>query len=110
MSDQDAKPKADGAESLSTAGLGLLVKALLTYEQADVDGVRVRVSRQACDDAAALLYRQRDEIARLKKVVTVCWGALAELSPCMYGECQQPQTEALDLALRMAGSVVRPNA
>jgi hypothetical protein len=43
-----------------------LCAALRDYEQADDDGVFVRVSRQACDEAAARIEAQQREIAELR--------------------------------------------
>ena len=62
------------------------------------------------DEAAAEIERLREENKRLRQVTMACWGALAELSPCAHEECCQPQTEALDLALRMAEAELKHNA
>lgn len=50
-----------------------LVEALRSYSQADEDGVTVKVSRQACDEGAALieeLTRQRD--SAIKHIAEWC--------------------------------------
>lgn len=46
-----------------------LCKALRAYQQADMDGVMVLVSRQACDEGADEIERQRAEIERLRKAL-----------------------------------------
>ena len=61
------------------------------------------------EEAAAEIERLREENKRLRQVTMACWGALAELSPCAHEECCQPQTEALDLALRMAEAELKHN-
>lgn len=43
--------------------LRALASALETQRQADEDGVFVAVSRQACDEAAAILRAQADALA-----------------------------------------------
>jgi hypothetical protein len=54
-----------------------LVAALRAYEQADEDGVMVLVSRQACEEAAALLESplySADTIAALRKDALLLYG------------------------------------
>ena len=68
-----------------------------------------RADRLMCQ-AADEIERLREENKRLRQVTMACWGALAELSPCAHEECCQPQTEALDLALRMAEAELKHNA
>lgn len=60
-----------------------LCKALLSYQQADADGVMVTVSRQACDEAAALIRSLAGRVeaekrgqfqARVKPWMDACFG------------------------------------
>ena len=47
-----------------------LVKALRSGEQADMDGTLVKVSRQACEEAADAIDALQAEIARLREALT----------------------------------------
>jgi hypothetical protein len=46
-----------------------LVKALRAGEQADMDGTLVKVSRQACEEAADAIEALQAEAARLREVL-----------------------------------------
>ena len=47
-----------------------LCGALRSGEQADMDGCRVKVSRQACEEAADTIEAQAAELARLREALT----------------------------------------
>ena len=51
---------------LSPEAVERLAEALMAQEQADMDGVMVKVSRQACDESAATLRALAAENARLR--------------------------------------------
>ena len=54
-----------------------IVKALMSYQQADEDGVMCIVSRQACDEAADEIERLRAALSglieRYEEIVTHDW-------------------------------------
>ena len=56
--------------------LDALINALRSGEQADMDGVMVRVSRQACEEAVARITDLEDKLQRLGR----------ELNLAKYGE------------------------
>ena len=56
----------DDAKLLAEPYAGLIA-ALRNQEQCDEDGVVVKVSRQACDEAATLIREQSDRIAALER-------------------------------------------
>lgn len=61
--------------------MGDVVQALRSYQQADQDGVMVRVSRQACEEGAAMIedlhrraYYFESEEARLRHALEIIAG------------------------------------
>lgn len=54
-----------------------LMEAIRAYEQADMEGVMVRVSREACDKAADTIERLSAEKAELKNKVDFLEGVMA---------------------------------
>jgi hypothetical protein len=49
--------------------IDMITKALLSYSQADTEGLMVNVSRQACDEAAEQLKQMRDDLEFLSQWV-----------------------------------------
>ena len=65
--------------------IDIIAEALLNYSQADNEGIMVKVSRQACDEAAEQLKQMRDDLEFIAQwVVDMDEGKFMDANDCDY--------------------------
>lgn len=80
--------------------IDVISEALLSYSQADMEGIMVNVSRQACEEAAEQLKQMRDDLEFLSQwVVDMDEGKFMDANDCDYfNGVDEAKSHLLDLA------------